>query len=173
MTKPPGVESKGAAVRFTGLRVIAAAKVAKGVALAAAGLGAFHLINHNLTQLALNLAYQLRIDPENFFVRKALEKIAGLDPNRLRHFGWILLAFSADLFAEGIGLWFNQTWAKYLVLVATCFFVPFEIRAGIRNIHLGHYGAFSVDLGVFAINVAIIFYLAQHVWKFRSRPEEA
>lgn len=110
-------------LRRRAVRVLAVAKFGKAALLAAIGFGAFRLINRDLEEIARHWAYLFRIDPENRVLDVLLVKLSAVNPVKLRHLGWWSLVFSADQVVEGIGLWFNQAWAKYLMLVATSAFL--------------------------------------------------
>lgn len=145
------------------LRFIAITKLVKGILVAAIGLGAFRLINKDLAEEARNLTMHLRIDPENHYARRVIEKVANIDASHLRAYGLVSFFFAAELFTEGIGLWLNQDWAKYMVLVGTGFFIPFEAYACIRHFSLEH-------LLLFAVNVAVVLYVAAIVRREHQRP---
>ncbi len=137
----------------TTLRFIAIIKLAKGLLVVAIGLGAFRLINRDLAESARALTMHLRIDPENHYARRFIEKVAKINASQLRHYGIVSFFFAAELFTEGIGLWLNQTWAKYMVLVGTGFFIPFEAYVCVRNFTWEH-------LLLFAVNLAVVAYVA-------------
>ncbi|HVW20589.1 MAG TPA: DUF2127 domain-containing protein [Opitutaceae bacterium] len=139
------------------LRLIAGVKIAKGLLLVGIGLGALHLINRDLGEVVRNLAVNLRIDPENREVQVLLEKVADLRPHALRNFSLISFLFAADLFAEGIGLWLNKAWAKYLLVLATGFFLPFEVRGCIRLFSWHRLALLLANLAVFAYVVRLIW----------------
>jgi uncharacterized membrane protein (DUF2068 family) len=146
-----------------GLQIIAIIKMVKGVLLLVIALGVFRLLNQDVAEFVRKVAVHLRIDPENRVVQLLLEKVTNLQPRDLRKFGFITLFYSADLFAEGIGLWLNQTWAKYLLLVATGLFVPEEAYACLRD--------FTWErLVLLLVNVAVLAYVAQFLWRKRSPP---
>lgn len=145
------------------LRFIAIAKLVKGLLVVAIGLGAFRLINRDLAESARNLTTHFRIDPENHYVRRLIEKLANIDAAHLRDYGVVSLLFAAELFTEGIGLWLNQNWAKYMVLVGTGFFIPFEAVACFRRFSWEH-------LLLFAVNVAIVVYVAFVVRREHTAP---
>lgn len=117
----------------TGLRVIALLKLLKALALFGISFGLFRLINKDLGEVMRNLTFRFRVDPENTLVRRIIEKVVQIDPRTLRHAGWFSLGFAVDLVVESVGLWLNQTWAKYLVLVATSVGIPFEAYAVIQQ----------------------------------------
>ena len=156
MEKPEAISRKEAAW----LRLIAAVKIGKGLLLVGIGFGALHLINRDLGEMARNLALNLRIDPENREVQVLLEKAANLQPHALRNFSLISFLFAADMFAEGIGLWLNKAWAKYLLALATGVFLPFEVHGCIK--------LFSWHrLALLLANLAVFIYVVRLLWVHR------
>jgi uncharacterized membrane protein (DUF2068 family) len=140
----------------SGLRLIAAVKLFKGVLLLGLGLGLFALVNSDLDEMAQKLTERFNIDPENHYARIFLENAANIQPHTLRHFGIWSLIYSAILLTEGIGLWLNLQWAKYLVIVSTGAFVPEEIYLCLHKFNW-------FKLGVLVLNVAILIYIIQLV----------
>ena len=120
------------------------------------GLGLFELVNRDVDEMAQKLTDRLNIDPENHYVRLFLENAANLQPNTLRHFGLLSLVYSAILLTEGVGLWLNRRWAKYLVIVSTGAFVPEEI-------YLCAHKFGWIKLCVLGLNIAILTYIIQLV----------
>ena len=138
--------------KVTGLRLIAAAKIAKAVLFTGLGFGLFRSINSDLGETARKLALHLRIDPESHFMRLFLEKVANVTPKSLRTYGVISFLFALELYIEGVGLWLNQGWAKYMVVVATGFFLPVEASACIRH--------FSWErISFLLLNLAVLVYV--------------
>ena len=136
-----------------GLRIIAVLKFVKGLLFLGAGFGIFRLINQDVALRASELATRLRIDPENHYLRLLLQYLTDINPRTLRQLGLLSLFFAADLVVESVGLWYNQTWAKYLVLIATGIFLPEEIRSCFRE--------FRWDkLGLFFVNLTFVAYIA-------------
>jgi uncharacterized membrane protein (DUF2068 family) len=134
------------------LRLIAAVKLFKGVLLLGLGLGLFALVNSDLDEVAQKLTERLNIDPENHYVRVFLENVANIQPHTLRHFGMWSLIYSTILLTEGIGLWLNLQWAKYMVIVSTGAFVPEEVYLCLHKFNW-------FKLGVLALNIAILIYI--------------
>lgn len=124
--------------------------MAKGVLLLGIGLGVFRLINADLSLLVHRIAWQLRIDPENRYVQLLIERVGHIPPRSLRNLGLLSILFSADLFVEGIGLWLNRTWAKYLVLIATGVPIPAEAYACLRHGNLTRVVFLIVNIAVVA-----------------------
>ncbi len=67
---------------------------------------------------------------------------------------------------EGIGLLRRRRWAEYLVLIATCAFIPVEVDELVR-----HPSAFKAL--AFTVNVAIVAYLVWRKRLFLERPSRA
>lgn len=146
-----------------GLRVIAVVKLLKAVLLLAVAFGSFRLLDRNLADAAREWARRLSIDPENRLLHLVLVKVSTLSPGRLRGIGAWSLIFAADQIAEGIGLWFNQAWAKYLLLAVTPFFFVYESGRLIwEAIHrkITPFHVFSVP-----ITAAVLAYL---IWIVRA-----
>ncbi|HXA15276.1 MAG TPA: DUF2127 domain-containing protein [Opitutaceae bacterium] len=140
-----------------GLRIIAAIKLFKGVLLLCFGLGLFQLVNRDLAEMANRLTDRFNIDPENHYVRLFLQDVVKIQPPMLRQAGLLSLVYSSILLLEGIGLWLDKRWAKYLTVVATGAFVPGEIYACVHKFNW-------LKLGVLILNVAILLYIIQLAW---------
>jgi len=146
-----------------GLRFIAVLKFAKGILFLAISFGIFRLINQDVAELARRLSVHLRIDPENHYLRQLLEKLTDLNPRKIRNLGFLSLFFSADLMVEGVGLWYNQIWAKYLVLVATSIFLPEEFKTCFQF--------FTWDkLALLCLNLTFVAYIAWILLPHRRTP---
>ena len=110
------------------------------------------------------ITFRLRIDPENYFVRLLLEKIAKIEHEdgadaRPGH----VALLDRNSLSKGAGLWFNQAWAKYLVIIATGSFLPVEVYS---CIHL-----FTWDrLALLVINIIVLLYVIRVVWGQKPPP---
>jgi uncharacterized membrane protein (DUF2068 family) len=149
--------------KYSGLRVIAVIKLLKAALLLVVGFGSYHYVNRDFADVARGWAHHLSVDPENRLVNWLYAQIANVQPEKLRNVGGWSLLLAADQIAEGIGLWFNQAWAKYLLLAATPIFFGYECgRLGVEIYH-GHVTLFHA-LAV-PTSAAILIYL---VWVFRA-----
>lgn len=143
--------------RIAGLRVIALMKLAKALLLTGLAFGIFRSINQDLADTVRRITLHLRIDPENSFIRLLLEKITNIDPHTLRTIGLVTFVYAGLLYVEGVGLWLNQAWAEYLLIVATASFVPWEAKALIVN--------FSWErLVLILLNLAVLLYVVWVIW---------
>jgi uncharacterized membrane protein (DUF2068 family) len=163
-SEPPAAERK-AKPRIGGLKVIAVIKILKGILLTGLAVGFFRSINKDMGEEVRQLTFRLRIDPENTFVRLLLEKVAKVDPHTLRTIGEVTLVYAAELYVEGIGLWLNQAWAEYLLIVATGVFMPWEAKSCIVR--------FSWErLAVFLVNLGVLLYVIWVLWLQKRRKRE-
>jgi len=135
-----------------GFRIIGAVKLVTALVLAAAGIGAFRLLNSDLGEFLQHWGSRLHLDPENRFVHSIISKVAGID--RAQRIVIIAGAtFYAVLeFVEGVGLLLRRHWAEYLTIVATAvLLVPeiYELTEQVNHMRV------TVLLG----NLVILFYL--------------
>ena len=132
-------------------------KLAKALLLTGLAFGIFRSINQDLADTVRRITLHLRIDPENSFIRLLLEKITNIDPHTLRTIGLVTFVYAGLLYVEGVGLWLNQAWAEYLLIVATASFVPWEAKALIVN--------FSWErLVLILLNLAVLLYVVWVIW---------
>ena len=144
------------------MRIIAAVKFVKALLLTGLSLGLFRSINHDLGESMRTIAAHLRIDPENRIFRAVLVRVTDVSPRTLRTYGLITLLFAAELYVEGVGLWLNQTWAKYIVVIATAVFIPEEARACAAGITWE-------KAGVLVVNAAVFIYVCRML--LRRKPQ--
>ena len=95
---------------------------------------------------------QLRIHPENRFFTHLAEQIGNLTESKVRWAALGTLAWSLFPLVEGIGLIFRISWAGWLAIGESAFFVPIEIFEMAQK--------FSWLMTVIMItNVFIVYYL--------------
>jgi uncharacterized membrane protein (DUF2068 family) len=116
------------------LVLIGVLKLFKGLLFILLGLGALHLLHKDLVDALMNVVVALRFDPENHFVNLVLEKVALINPHRLRQISIAIFCYAALDLIEGTGLALEKTWAEYLTLILTASFLPWEIFEIIRHI---------------------------------------
>jgi len=96
--------------------------------------------------------HYLRIHPENKFFTRLAFRIANLTQANVRHAAIGALLWALFPLTEGIGLMFRVSWAGWLAIVESAFFVPVEIYELLRE-----FSWFMV--GVAIINTGIVWYL--------------
>jgi uncharacterized membrane protein (DUF2068 family) len=141
-----------------GLRLIAAMKIAKGVALFGISLGLFELVHKDLSATALHFVQIVRISPENHYVELLLVKVGLIKPRSVRLFGELSILEGSIQLIEGFGLWFGAIWAEYVVVISSGIFIPEEGIAIWRQFTWPR-------VSILAVNAAMFIYVAYAVWK--------
>src|SRR5271155_2762075 len=144
-----------------GLLVIAAFKLFKGLALLAVGFGARHLLSQNLSADVEHWLDLLRIDPHNYYIHRLLEKIADVDPHKLKQLRAGTFFYASLFLIEGTGLALRQRWAEYVTIISTSSLIPIELYEIVQ-----HYSAMKVAF--LAINIAVVVYLIYELRRNRS-----
>src|SRR5438876_471530 len=135
-----------------GLALIAVFKLIKGLLLLAAAIGCLRMLHTNLSATAEHWITALKLDPDNRCFHWLLQRLADISPQHLRLASAGSFIYSALLFTEGIGLWFERRWAEYLTVIATSSFIPLEVYEICRCVN-------EVRLLLLGVNVAIVWYL--------------
>jgi uncharacterized membrane protein (DUF2068 family) len=81
-----------------------------------------------------------------------LERLSTLKPNTLKFSGLVAAVYSAVTLLEAVGLWYEQTWARWLVVGLVSISIPPEIYELIQ-------GVSAVKILAFVINLAVLWYL--------------
>jgi uncharacterized membrane protein (DUF2068 family) len=149
--------------RGRGLRVIAAFKLLKAVALLAVGIGALKLLHKDVAGIFEHWVNEFQVDPHNHFINRLLEKLSNVDDRRLKELSVGTFIYSAIFFTEGIGLALKMRWAEYFTIVTTSSLLPLEIYELARRVSVGRILAL-------VINLAVVAYL---VYELRSSRKEA
>src|SRR5712692_7705776 len=105
--------------RDTGLLLIAVFKLAKGLLLVAAGIGALELLHRDVAGVAAHWIAVIHVDPDNRFIHTLIGKIWSVDDRRLREISAGTFLYAALFLTEGTGLMLRKRWAEYLTIVTT------------------------------------------------------
>jgi uncharacterized membrane protein (DUF2068 family) len=142
----------GPAATFRGLRLIAIFKLFKCLVLFAVAIGAVKLLHKDLAFEVEHWADILRVDPNNRYIHRLLERLSILDAHKLRELSVGTFLYSALALTEGVGLLLGKRWAEYLTIIATASFIPLEIYEFARRVS-------TPKLVVLLLNVAVVVYL--------------
>ena len=154
-----GEKSKGAGAgkkRAPTLYLIIAMKLAKGVALLLLAAGVYRLHKNNLPEQFNQALEFFHIDPEKKFFTELAKKISQITPANV-----VLIARGTGLYSlfslvEGFGLLFRVSWAGWLAIGESAFFIPIEMfELTTRGFS---YGLFCI----LALNILIVWYLFQN-----------
>lgn len=120
------------------------------------GIGAIRLLHKDLIGVTEHFILAMRFNPEGHFVNLFLEKVAMINPHRLREISAAVFAIAALDIVEGTGLVLEQAWAEFVTLILTASFLPWEFFEIMRR-------ATWIRLSLMVINVAVVIYLVYYV----------
>jgi uncharacterized membrane protein (DUF2068 family) len=149
------------------LYLIIVGKLIKGVLALGLAFGVLKLANQDLPDLFIRLLNWVHLDPENRFFSDFTSKLETITPANVR---WVALGtflYSVFALVEGIGLLYRISWAGWLTIGESAFFIPIEIfelvhrqqlvRSG--ELHPGFAWKLTIILG---LNILIVWYLFQN-----------
>lgn len=135
---------------------IGAFKLLQALLFISLGIGALRLLHKDLMDLAEHLILAMRFNPEGRFVNLFLDKVALIDPHRLKQISAVIFSIAGLDMVEGMGLVLEQVWAEYVTLVLTASFLPLEFFEIFRH-------ATSIRVVLLIINLAVVIYLLYYV----------
>lgn len=133
-----------------GLRVIAAFKLLKALALIAVGVGALRLLHKDVAAIAEHWINVFQVDPHNHFIDLLLAKLSNVDDRRLKELSIGTFIYAAIFLVEGMGLAMQKRWAEYFTIITTGSLLPIEIYELVRRVSFGRCLALVVNLAVVA-----------------------
>ena len=152
----------------TGMALIAGFKVAKGVLLLLVGLGLLKLVHADIATLFSQLLEALHLNADSRILHNLVLKVDALQPHSVLVISLVSMAYAALLLTEGVGLWFEFSWAAYLTVISTSLFLPFELYEVVERIT-------TLRIGVLLLNLVIVLYLVRqlkhHALRSRHVPQ--
>jgi len=138
------------------LYVIIAIKLLKGLLFVVLAIVAYTLSDNDLPAEYRGLLHHLRLNPERRFFADLAIQIGKLTEAKVLWAAAGTLFYSLFSLVEGVGLMFRVSWAGWLTIGESAFFIPIEIHELVKNPVL-------LVFLVLALNVVIVWYL------FRNR----
>ena len=145
-----------------GLRVIAAFKLLKALALIAVGVGALKLLHKDVAPIAEHWINVFQVDPHNHFIDLLLTKLSNVDDRRLKELSVGTFLYAGIFLVEGAGLALQKRWAEYFTIITTSSLLPIEVYELLRRVSLGRIFAL-------AINLAVVAYLIFELKRFPKK----
>ena len=135
------------------LWLLAAYKLAFGVALCAVAFELVELLDEDLAAVAYEWILRLHADPHNPLVVAIMGRAGQVDRASLEEYAVVSGFFGNVHLIEGIGLWLQKYWAEYVCLLSTALFLPLEVFEALEEPHVA-------TVGMLAFNVAVVAYFA-------------
>ena len=143
------------------LYAIIAIKLLKGLLFVVLAIVAYTLSDNDLPAEYRGLLHHLRLNPERKFFADLAVQVGKLTEAKVLWAAAGTLCYSLFSLVEGVGLIFRVSWAGWLAIGESAFFIPIEIHELVKNPVL------PVFL-VLALNVVIVWYLFRNRhWLFR------
>ena len=154
MSDAPKTETEFVKKRAPVLYIIIGTKLLKGALFVALAITAYTLSDNNLPEEFRKVMDFLRVTPANKFFAHVAEKVGKLTEADLLWTALGTLLYSSFSLVEGTGMIFRQSWAGWLAIGESAFFVPIELY------ELSRPGRFTWPLFIILIlNVLIVWYL--------------
>jgi uncharacterized membrane protein (DUF2068 family) len=134
------------------LYAIIAIKLVKGVLLMLLAAGVYTLADNDLMHDYRAFLHWMHVDPERKFFSDVASKIKDITPANIYWVASGTAFYAVFCLVEGIGLSFRVSWAGYLAIGESAFFIPIEI------FELMHRSSLTV-LVILVVNIIIVWYL--------------
>jgi uncharacterized membrane protein (DUF2068 family) len=148
MTDDPSIPKK----RAPTLYIIIAIKLVKGALFVTLAFVAYALSDNNLPTEYRQLLHFLRLNPEKQFWTQLAVQVGQLTEARVVWVAVGTLIYSLFSLVEGIGLIFRVSWAGWLAIGESAFFIPIEV------FELVHHPSWAVA-SILGLNIFIVWYL--------------
>lgn len=137
------------------LYAIAAVKLIKGALLLLLALGVYSLSDNNLPEEFRGLLKFLHLDPEQKFFADLAARVGTITPANVFWVAAGTAFYSLFSLVEGVGLTFRITWAAWMAIGESGFFIPIEVYDLVKGFSL------TVCI-ILAVNIVIVWYLLQN-----------
>jgi uncharacterized membrane protein (DUF2068 family) len=138
-----------------GLYGIIALKLGKSLLLFGITLGIYSLMDQDMGAEYERFLRWVRLDPEHQFFADLGDRLQAMTPSNIRWIASGTLLYGLLLLVESIGMAFRASWAAWLAIGETAFFIPIEIFELMRHFSL-------VVFVILVLNVFIVWYLIRN-----------
>ncbi|MEH1965269.1 DUF2127 domain-containing protein [Nostoc sp.] len=142
--------------RPTGLVAIVIYKGFVALLLAATSLVLLLALRNHKALVTLSQSYVLEGKLE--IIEWLLEKVINVKHSTLKFSGIAMGLYALVTAIESVGLWYEKTWAKILVIGLVGISIPPEIYELIKGLTI-------LKLLVFLVNLAVLWYLSRNDYK--------
>src|SRR5439155_3230703 len=160
-----GADTEKIKRRAPTLYAIIAIKLFKGLVFVTLAIIAYTLSDNDLPAEYRNLLHHLRLNPERKFWADLARQVGYLTEAKVLWAAAGTLIYSLFSLVEAVGLMLRVSWAGWLAIGESAFFIPIEIYELVHR-REGHPGHPLVIVVILAFNILIVWYLLQN----RRRP---
>jgi uncharacterized membrane protein (DUF2068 family) len=157
-------KTQSAKKRAPTLYAIIAIKLLKGLLFVSLAIVAYTLSDNDLPAEYSNFLHHLRLNPERRFWADLAVQVGQLTERKVLWTAAGTLVYSMFSLVEGVGLIFRVSWAGWMAIGESAFFIPIEIYELVRQSLPGRPRAghpITVFI-VLALNILIVWYLLQN-----------
>ena len=137
------------------LYAIIAIKLVKGLLFISLALAAYTLSDNDLPAEFRHLLHWMRVNPERKFFADLAVQIGNITEANVLWVAAGTLVYSLFSLVEGVGLMFRVSWAGWMAIGESTFFIPIEVYELVKKPSL------PVTV-ILAINIFIVWYLLQN-----------
>jgi uncharacterized membrane protein (DUF2068 family) len=137
------------------LYIIIGIKLFKGILLLLVGLGVYSLAGRDLQEQFDRFLRWVSLDPEKKFFSDIGSWLDTITATNVKWVATGTLLYSMFSLVEGIGLIFRVSWAGWMAIGESAFFIPIEIY------ELLHHFSWTV-LVIMLLNIVIVWYIYQN-----------
>ena len=159
-----GTDSELIKKRAPTLYAIIAIKLLKGLLFVALAIAAYTLSDNDLPAEYRDLLHHLRFNPERRFWADLAVQVGHLTEAKVLWAAAGTLVYSLFSLVEGVGLMFRISWAGWLAIGESAFFIPIEIYDLVHRTvpDRPRPGHTVTVLAILAFNIFIVWYLFQN-----------
>ena len=135
-------------------------KLLKGLLFVGLAIIIYNLSDNDLPGDFQKMLHYLKVNPERRFFVDLASAIGNLTESKVLFAAAGTLAYSLFSLVEGVGLAFRVSWAGWLAIGESIFFIPIELYELISRVDSKKNPWFV--LGILAANIVIVWYLLQN-----------
>ncbi len=142
------------------LYAIIGIKLLKGLLFVTLAIVAYTLSDNDLPAEFRHLLHLLRLNPERTFFADLAAQIGRITEANVLWAAAGTLVYSLFSLVEGVGLMFRVSWACWLAIGESAFFIPIEVYELVHRVSRESFP--WVVFGILVINVVIVWYLLEN-----------
>ncbi len=109
------------------LKTIAVFEISKGILVLTAGFGVLSLLNDKIQEKFEYFVGQFNYSPQGKITSSIYKAITNPQDSMLILIASFAILYSSLRFVEGYGLWHQANWAKWIGLISSLIYLPYEI----------------------------------------------